>query len=406
MKKILIITSEYPNPFDKYDTPVVHYYAKEWVKMGHNVNVIHYRSTFPYIFYFIAKYFSKIIKKLFKTDFIPVQRLNKPVNHVIDEVPISMVPLLKNIPHTRYGKKIIKSEVLRIKKHNENNDFIPDLIIGHFVNPQIEIIPVLKKIYPTSISSIVLHENIEAIHKRFNNSRLLFESFDKIGFRYKAQSEIFQKKYGSVKPYFICPSGVPASYLISDKFVKKFNSKILKISFVGMLIPLKNIDIIIKSLYEAFPEREFEFTIIGDGMLEDNLKFLSVKLGLSNNIKFKGRMQRGEVQDHLNECDIFVMVSAPEAFGLVYLEAMSKGCIVIGAKNQGIDGVIIDGQNGFLCIAGNTESLVKKFKVIKNLSKVDLKIISDAARATVKKYTDEKVAIMYLQNLIDGEVIS
>jgi len=34
------------------------------------------------------------------------------------------------------------------------------------------------------------------------------------------------------------------------------------------------------------------------------------------------------------------MVSAPETFGLVYLEAMAKGCIVIGTKNWGIDGIV------------------------------------------------------------------
>lgn len=44
------------------------------------------------------------------------------------------------------------------------------------------------------------------------------------------------------------------------------------------------------------------------------------------------------------------MVSAHEAFGLVYVEAMAKGCITVATAGQGIDGVIVDGKMVFVCI--------------------------------------------------------
>jgi len=47
--KILVLTSVYPQPDDdKYTgvTPVVHYYAKEWAKAGHDVLVIHNANKF------------------------------------------------------------------------------------------------------------------------------------------------------------------------------------------------------------------------------------------------------------------------------------------------------------------------------------------------------------------------
>ena len=40
------------------------------------------------------------------------------------------------------------------------------------------------------------------------------------------------------------------------------------------------------------------------------------------------------------------MISSPETFGLAYLEAMARGNIVIGTKGWGIDGIVIDGENG------------------------------------------------------------
>ena len=51
------------------------------------------------------------------------------------------------------------------------------------------------------------------------------------------------------------------------------------------------------------------------------------------------------------------MISKEETFGLVYLEAMSMGCITIASKNEGMEGIIIDGENGFLCTAGDDDEL-------------------------------------------------
>ena len=63
----------------------------------------------------------------------------------------------------------------------------------------------------------------------------------------------------------------------------------------------------------------------------------------------------------MSEC--FIMVSKNETFGLVYLEAMLQGCIVVASKNEGIDGIIIHGENGFLCNAGDVNELTKNLKI-------------------------------------------
>ena len=36
-------------------TPVVHYFTREWVKMGHEVTVFHLGHKFPRLFYSISK---------------------------------------------------------------------------------------------------------------------------------------------------------------------------------------------------------------------------------------------------------------------------------------------------------------------------------------------------------------
>ena len=51
----------------------------------------------------------------------------------------------------------------------------------------------------------------------------------------------------------------------------------------------------------------------------------------------------------MRESDIFILPSRNETFGMVYMEAMASGCITVCSKNDGVDGIIRDGINGFLC---------------------------------------------------------
>ncbi len=396
---IQILTSEYPNNFSEYDTPIVHYFAREWVKDGHRVEVIHYRSVFPIFFYWIAKYFNKIIKKIVGTDFVPTQRLSKECDFFLDEVKGKTVPIFKFLPHIRYSKKTINKHVNNIIIQNKLTDFEPDIIIGHFFNPQIVIVNHLQRHYPKAKTCIVLHEEPDIIKQKFPKEyKSLLNGIDIWGFRYKAMESKFIKLYGDYYTTFICYSGVPINYINYAIESKEFNVN-TNYCFAGMLIPLKNVDLIIKSLEIAHPDKNFVFNILGEGMERNYLQSIVDDLELNNNIHFIGKTSRDKVQEHISLSDCFVMVSEPEAFGLVYLEAMAKGCITIGTKGQGIDGVIIDGYNGFLCTSREIEELSSIFVRISKMSAEQLKTISKNAIETAKGMTDEKVAIKYLNTI-------
>ena len=62
MKKLLVLTSIYPGPdIPNSFTPVVHYFAKEWVASGVEVKVIHNVAYYPRVFYWISFFFFKAI---------------------------------------------------------------------------------------------------------------------------------------------------------------------------------------------------------------------------------------------------------------------------------------------------------------------------------------------------------
>ena len=114
-------------------------------------------------------------------------------------------------------------------------------------------------------------------------------------------------------------------------------------------------------------------------------------------VRFLGKVSRERVSEELTKTDIFVMVSESEAFGLVYLEAMGAGCLTIASKDEGMDGVIVDGKNGFLCKAGDDEELSLVLKRIIKMNSEERKKISDNALRTAMDNTDEKAAMNYLK---------
>jgi glycosyltransferase involved in cell wall biosynthesis len=59
----------------------------------------------------------------------------------------------------------------------------------------------------------------------------------------------------------------------------------------------------------------------------------------------------------MQECDVFSMPSTNEAFGVVYIEAMSLGKPVIGCIGEGPQDIIDHEENGYLMIKNDVEQL-------------------------------------------------
>ncbi|MBQ8704151.1 MAG: glycosyltransferase family 4 protein [Bacteroidales bacterium] len=399
MKKILLLTNIYPNNDPNYGgTKVCHSFTTEWVKMGFDVRVIHFDSLFPRPYYWIGKLFNSRIQA--KTGTVAYTNTPRhPKQYKVDDVPVLFVPLKKYIPHKAPSQEQTDKAFKYIVETLKQEGFTPDVITAHFALPQLQFLPLFKQQYPDARTCLVLHGNSSALLYFYpKDYQELMKSVDVWGFRSLAFQQDFAQNYGNEKPMFLCHSGIPEKYL--EPVSKDFEGGVKRFVFVGSLYELKNVDITLRALHKAMNGKVYTFDIVGSGAENENLHHLVDELGMKDNVVFHGQMKRDEAQKVVRDADCFIMVSTREAFGLVYVEAMAKGLIVVGTEGQGIDGIVKHGENGFLCKSRDVDGLAEVITNITSLSQQELKLISDKAVVTASNLTDRKVAENYINAII------
>lgn len=123
----------------------------------------------------------------------------------------------------------------------------------------------------------------------------------------------------------------------------------LRVLQVCNLYPLKRVDVTLRAFAKIVRRCPgASLTVVGEGGEREKLEALSRELGIEGRVRFTGELPHAEVFEQMAGAEYFVMVSSPEGFGIVYLEAMASGCVTIGTRGEGIAEVIVSGENGFL----------------------------------------------------------
>ena len=109
---ILLLSIIYPLPTDNKGTSVCHYFAREWVKMGHNVRVVHYQAVYPRPFYWVARLNRE--KVTAKTGAVVYTERDKGGRYEMEGVPVYRIPLFKPIPHGKFSRRAINNSIIKI----------------------------------------------------------------------------------------------------------------------------------------------------------------------------------------------------------------------------------------------------------------------------------------------------
>jgi L-malate glycosyltransferase len=137
--------------------------------------------------------------------------------------------------------------------------------------------------------------------------------------------------------------------------------------------PVKRTHDLVYILELVRKESPAHLVLIGDGPDRSSVEELARTKGLQNHISFLGKLE--SFSEILQDCDIFLLPSEAESFGLAALEAMSCGLPVIATNIQGIPEVVVDGQTGLLSnlsdikqMADNIVSISRNYELYQQLS--------------------------------------
>jgi glycosyltransferase involved in cell wall biosynthesis len=139
------------------------------------------------------------------------------------------------------------------------------------------------------------------------------------------------------------PSVVIPNPYDEGTFQERTNSKPDRdLIFVGRLVTEKGVDCALKAL-RLLKEGGIapNFTVVGKGPDESRLRQLTAELGLDEQVKFVGLKRGEELASEFARHRILVVPStSDEPFGVVALEGIASGCVVIGSEGGGLKDAI------------------------------------------------------------------
>lgn len=131
--------------------------------------------------------------------------------------------------------------------------------------------------------------------------------------------------------YFI-PNGVDVSF-----FEPKTVSNRKGVLYIGRLEKRKGVKYLLQAFAELLKSRPHEIlTIAGDGPDREKLERLAYELGIEKSVHFLGFISDQSKKKLLLHTALFVSPALyGESFGIVLIEAMAAGTVVVGGNNPG-----------------------------------------------------------------------
>jgi N-acetyl-alpha-D-glucosaminyl L-malate synthase BshA len=121
--------------------------------------------------------------------------------------------------------------------------------------------------------------------------------------------------------------------------------------------PVKNVADVVRILAAVVEARPAVLLLCGDGPEAGTARRLARELGVEDRVHFVGL--EDDMAAMLSIADVFLLPSTFESFGLAALEAMACEVPVVCSDAGGLPEVVVDGETGFLCPAGNVEAMAR-----------------------------------------------
>lgn len=157
---------------------------------------------------------------------------------------------------------------------------------------------------------------------------------------------------------------------------------------------VKRVDDVIRLFHIVQHEIPSKLLLIGDGPERSNIEKTCRELKVCDKVTFLGKQEA--IEEILSVCDLFILPSERESFGLSALEAMACEVPVISTNAGGLAEVNIHGKTGYTSEIGNYEEMAQfALDLLQNEEK--LESFRHAALEQAKKFNLEDIRLQYIE---------
>jgi glycosyltransferase involved in cell wall biosynthesis len=172
----------------------------------------------------------------------------------------------------------------------------------------------------------------------------------------EAMAERLRAKFpGRAADIHACLNGADEAFFHVDRTVS--DGADLRVLAVGNLIPLKGFDVLIEAVACARHRERMHISIVGDGPERELLLARAAARGVSSRFTFVGSVPASDMPKRFSEADVFVLSSRSEGRPNVVVEALASGLPVISTDLEGVQGMVRDGDTGWLVAVDDANAL-------------------------------------------------
>lgn len=132
--------------------------------------------------------------------------------------------------------------------------------------------------------------------------------------------------------------------------------------YAGRLGPEKDIDVVVRAVARL---REggmpMTLAIAGHGSDEGRLRGMAAELGVADNVRFLGTLDKERLAALLRASDVFAIMSTSETQSMTLLQAMACGVPVVAARARALP-EFVNASNGFLVEPGDVTGLADRLR--------------------------------------------
>ena len=190
----------------------------------------------------------------------------------------------------------------------------------------------------------------------------------------------------------------------ADSFSERFDALPKPVFLaVGRLVPQKAFHNLIAAFQRLPAERRGSLVILGEGELDRELRSLAERLGVGDQVHLPGFVRNPWW--YMARCDQFVLSSAFEGFGLVIVEALAAGALVVSTDcPSGPSEIVTDRENGRLVPVDDVERLAQAMADTLSLSSDEAMLQRARGLASIERFRPGAILSEYLGlSLVNGQ---